>query len=62
MVLAFVCQSGEHCDSGCLADSLLRRRNTTQSPRVPSTSCPELAVFRRNCARKSGIRFYVTMV
>ncbi|KRX22247.1 Calcium uptake protein 3, mitochondrial [Trichinella nelsoni] len=58
MVLAFVYQCGEHCYSGCLADSLLRRRQTTQPPGVPSTSSPELAAVGTNSDTKSGIRPY----
>ncbi|KRX29826.1 hypothetical protein T05_177, partial [Trichinella murrelli] len=44
--LAFVHQCGERCDGGCLADTLLHRRETTQPPGVPSTSGPELAAVR----------------
>ncbi|KRZ92849.1 hypothetical protein T08_9434 [Trichinella sp. T8] len=61
MVLAFVYQCGERCDSGCLADTLFRRRKTTQPPGVPSTSGPELAVVRTNSNTKSGIRFNATI-
>ncbi|KRX48162.1 hypothetical protein T05_5720 [Trichinella murrelli] len=61
MVLAFVYQCDEHCYSGCLVDSLLRRRKTTQPLRAPSTSDPELAAVRTNSDTKSGIRFHVTI-
>ncbi|KRY59502.1 hypothetical protein T03_9856 [Trichinella britovi] len=61
MVLKFVCQCDEHCDCGCLVDSLLRRRKTIQPPGVPLTSVPELAAVRTNSNTKSGIRINDTI-
>ncbi|KRX18777.1 PiggyBac transposable element-derived protein 2 [Trichinella nelsoni] len=43
------------CDSGCLADTLLRRRQTTQPPGVPSTSGPELAAVRTSSNTKNTV-------
>ncbi|KRY24958.1 hypothetical protein T01_2746, partial [Trichinella spiralis] len=59
MVLAFVYQCGERCDSGCLTDSLLRRRKITQPLRALSTSSRELAAVRTNCITKMSM--YITI-
>ncbi|KRY23560.1 hypothetical protein T12_15505 [Trichinella patagoniensis] len=61
MVLKFVCQCDEHCDCGCLADTVFRIRKTTQLPGVPSTSGPELAAVRTKGNTKSGIRINDTI-